>query len=224
MAPAPRTPAPPAVRYPGPMPRRSFAPLLLLAALLVAACGTAPPAAPTGPFACEDAGARLGYPDAVVAACGTLPNLPDVYQVALDGPTVPGGHLVRTLVVAHGEPVSAHGDSALRSYLAALPPDRRRALTMEDVTGLLRAFDAFPMGFDHHSWNFDTPGVGRSSFTPEPFELVLYAAVPPQPLYLRARLGEDAGRWTWRIEGRSADGQWALREERALDARSTKGG
>lgn len=201
------------------MPRCSPALLALLAA-----CTGGAPAAPTGPFACEDAGARLGYPEAVVTACSTLPNLPDVYQVALDGPTVPGGHLVRTLVVAHGQPVSAHGDSALRSYLAALPADRRRALTMEDVTGLLRAFDAFPMGFDHHSWNFDTPGVGRSSFVPEPFELVLYAAVPPQPVYLRARLAEDAGRWTWRIEGRSPDGQWALREERALDARSTQGG
>lgn len=191
---------------------------MLLLALLACSGPTTPP-----PFTCATAAAALGHPDAKVAACDPLPNLPEVVQVALEAPDLPGGKTTTTVVVRDGVATANAGGPALAAFLGALPADRARTLTMQDMNGLLRAFSAFPEGFGPRDWNFAMPGIGTSTFQPEPLRLVLYNGQPPapdaadpNPIVRRATLSGPPYLWT--MERRLPDGSWTTGGERPLDA------
>lgn len=197
--------------------------------LLALACGDPPPApeapaptepaatvaaGPPPPFTCADAAAALERPQARVAACSSLPNLPEVFQVALHDPADAATAQTLAVLVRDGRPQVATGPAGLFAFVDGLPAERRAALTMADINGLLRAFDAFPEGFGARDWNFDMPGIGRSSFTPEPWRLVLYRTEPPPPSdpagparHHRATLTRAP--WAWLLETRQPDGAWA---------------
>jgi hypothetical protein len=158
-------------------------------------------------------------------ACDPLPGLAEVVQVALEEPGTPPQKLSVTVLVEGGKAQPAAGGPALGAFFDSLPPERLSRLTMADVNGLLRAFGAFPERFGPRDWNFDMPGIGRSSFSPAPFTLVLYTSVPPppdkvpnDPEVYRATLTRDAGVYAWVIEQRAADGAWERRAREPLMA------
>ncbi len=157
---------------------------------LLLACTT-----PAPPFTCEDAAAALGHPKATVDSCDQAPHLPEIYQVALTGDEV-GGHLIIGLHVVDGKIDPAHGNKAVAGFLDALG-DRRKALTMHDMMATLRAFDAFPAGFDAKTAMFDLPSIGTSHLTAEPFEVVIYNGRPPDPGFIRATLTGPP--WVWAL-------------------------
>lgn len=135
-----------------------------------------------------------------------MKGFPEVLQVRVDGK----GH---TVVLRGGSPVSEKGGPALAAFLRSLPPDRAATLDLPAMIALLRAFDAFPPEFDGTSAGFDLPEVGTSRFTAQPFELVLYMGIPPEPRFLRATLTWDAAKGpdaplTWTYAARQADGSW----------------
>lgn len=181
------------------------------------ACGPVAPQQPAIPaaFSCESAPASLGHASARLIACEPLPHLPEIVQVALEEPGPPPARLSFTVHVEAGVARPSSGGPELAAFLDALPPERRVQLTLADVNGLLRAFSAFPEPFGPRDWNFDLPDVGRSSFTPTPFALVLYTAVPPppekvpnEPALFRGVLSEEGGALGWVISERSASGVW----------------
>lgn len=190
--------------------------------LLVALTGCHREAPPPPPFTCATAAASLGHPDANVSACDALPHVPEVVQVALEAPDLPGGRLTTTVIVHEGKVTTGSGGAALSTFLAALPPDRQKALTMQDINGLLRAFAAYPEGFGPRDWNFAMPGIGTSSFQPEPLRLVLYTGKPPapdaadpSPLVSRATLTGPP--YVWTLERRQPDGTWTPGGQRGLE-------
>ena len=157
--------------------------------LLLVACSTSPP-----PFSCETAAELLGHPGAVAEACDPAPNAPELYTIALTGADLPS-RLVVGVHVVNGAIDPVHGDKALAGFLDSLG-DRRKALTMRDMMAALRAFQAFPAGFDPKVAMFDLPNIGRSDFAPEPFTLQLYNGRPPDPGFIRAVLTGPPWSWT----------------------------
>lgn len=156
---------------------------------LLLACST-----PAPPFTCETAAAALGHPSAKVESCDAAPNLPEIYQVALTGDDL-GGRLILGVHTVDGRIDPAHGNKAVAAFLDGLG-DRRKALTIRDLMATLRAFDAFPAGFDAKVAMFDLPSVGTSHFTTEPFELTIYNGRPPDPGFVRAKLTGPPWVWT----------------------------
>ena len=157
--------------------------------LLLVACAS------TQPFSCGDAAAALGHPSSTVDGCDAAPNLPEIYQIALTGGDVTG-RLVVGAHLADGKLDPARGNAAFVAFLEGLG-ERRRALTMQDVMATLRAFDAFPKGFDGTASMFNLPAIGTSSFTPEPFRLQIYNGRPPEPGFVRAELTGPP--WVWSL-------------------------
>lgn len=154
---------------------------------LLLACST-----PTPSFTCETAAAALGHPKDTVESCDAAPNLPEIYQVALTGEA---GRVVVGAHVVDGVVDTARGNQAAAAFLDDLG-ERRKTLTMRDMMATLRAFDAFPAGFDAKVSMFDLPKIGTSHFTAEPFELVMYNGRPPEPGFVSAKLTGPPWVWT----------------------------
>lgn len=157
--------------------------------LLLAGC--APP-----PFTCADAAAALGHAGATVDACDAAPHLPEVLQVVLRGGDVGARTLVGVWVV-DGQIRDGAAPGALARFLDGLGP-RRDTLNLTDLMFVLRAFDAFPPGFDAKAAMFDLPGVGASTFTAQPFALELYNGRAPEPGFVAATLRGPPWVWTTR--------------------------
>lgn len=162
------------------------------------ACTTPSPPAPAE-VACPVTAAQLGVPEGRIEDCSPVAGFPEILQVRVDGKG-------RTVVVRDGKPDPATGGSALVAFLEALPPERARTLDLPAVTALLRAFDAFPPDFDASASGFDLPEIGKSQFIADPFVLILYNGIPPEPRFIRATLAGDPLGWT--REERQADGSW----------------
>jgi len=170
---------------------------------LLLACADAPsPAPPPAEVPCAVSPAQLGVPDARIEVCEALAGLPEVLQVRAGG----SGH---TVVLRDGAPIAERGLPAFASFIAGLGPERTATLDMSAVVALLRAFQAFPMGFDGRASGFALPEVGTSRFTPAPFELVLYAGSgPPVERFRRATLRPPYTAWL--LEDRQESGAWVV--------------
>ncbi len=179
--------------------------------MLLLALAACPPAAPE--FTCATAPTLLGHPTATVEACDPAPNLPEIYQVALRGGDLPGRE-VYGVHLTEGRLDPTTGEAALASFLDGLG-DRRKALTMRDMMAVLRAFAAFPQGFDPAVSMFDLPKIGTSKLQSEPFRLELYNGHPPEPGFVRAVLSGPPWQWTM---GTLAEGaaDWQDQAPRAL--------
>ncbi|MSP54998.1 MAG: hypothetical protein EXR69_05250 [Myxococcales bacterium] len=137
----------------------------------------------------------LGHPGAIVEACDPAPHLTEVYQIALTGGELPARRIIG-VHLANGVVDPAKGDAAMAGFVDGLGV-RRDALTLQDMIAVLRAFDAFPVGFDGSSSMFDLPGIGTSHLSTRPFVLELYNGHPPEPGFIRARLTGPP--WTWTL-------------------------
>jgi hypothetical protein len=166
---------------------------------LLIACSTPAPPAPA-PAACAVTAEQVGVPGGRIEDCTPLRGFPEILQVRVDG----RGH---TVVLVSGAPVSARGGAALAGFLHGLPAERAASLDLPAMIALLRAFEAFPPRFDATSAGFDLPAIGTTRFTARPFELVLYAGLPPEERFRRATLAGEP--LTWTIEERTPTTPWA---------------
>lgn len=183
------------------------------------ACDRAPDPPPVPErFSCEVAAAWLGHPQSRVVACDPVSGLPELVEVALEGPDIPGGRLSTTLRFEGETRRTEVGGPAMAAWLAALPPERVAELDLPRMMAVLRAFQAFPPGFDGRSAGFAMPAIGTSSFSPAPFRLVLYTGLAPEERFLRATLVGREVPWAWTMEERAADGSWAVVGGEALSA------
>ena len=189
-------------------------PQYLLVACLFFAAGPScrrdepsPPAPIQSLFACEGAPALLGHPEHSVATCAEVPHLPGFFRVTLSHPDE--GHL--GLLVPTDPPghlVTAKGIDAASDWLHGSGALQDAELGIREVMMMLDGFSALPEQFTLDSQTFDTAGVGASSFTRAPFELVLYTLLPSEgggaaePGYAKAVLTAPDRHLTWAITGR----------------------
>jgi len=154
---------------------------------------TAPEQAP--PFSCDSAPAALGKPDWSVYACNEMPEPPGLFAVTLESPD--GARMGRMVPVnPDGFAATDAGMSAASAWLRARKLLGDPALTLSGLTNALEAFEAWPSPFGYSSRDFDVPGVGASSFAPEPFALTLFTLRDADhgggpEVYLRAVLALD---------------------------------
>jgi hypothetical protein len=114
------------------------------------------------------------------------------------------GSIVCQLAKAHGSYVvgSAGSDEKCEWLLKEAKIDK--AINYKKEKDLDKAVGAaFPKGIDGTCSMFDLPGIGRSHFESEPFELELYNGNPPAPGFFRSRLTGPPWQWT---RGELADG------------------
>ncbi len=168
----------------------------LLPALLSSSLFSLPACTEAGPsFTCGDAAAALGHPSAQVEACDAAPHLSDVYQVALSGGDLLGRQVYGVYVV-DGKVRPDTGNAALSAFLDGLGP-RAAALNVLDMIAVLRAFQAFPTGFDPSVSMFDLPDVGTTRVTATPFRFEMYNGRPPEPGFIKATL--EGPPWVWTL-------------------------
>jgi hypothetical protein len=183
---------------------------MALMALLFIACAHPTEVSMLDP---ASAPALVGHPDAAVERITPYPHLRDLVAVKLSGGDLPHA-TVFLVALRDGQPIDERGEAAAARFLGDAG-DALRAATLDEIESAFHHFGAWPPGFDRNSAHFDKKGVGRSSYTGSPFELVLIASADDgfgghtAPSWDRATLRRpDGTAFTWTFDHLEG-GQWA---------------